>query len=247
MSLPSNRKPRLFLIVFLLISMATFAGFTKFNSDYKTNCAPQSDTSSADTVCLYNSLQLEKLGLSRKAYDYAMQGMNQLKACGKLKNNQILSIIDFSLSSCKKRLFILDVASGKLLFQTIVSHGRNSGKEMATAFSNSAESFQSSLGFYVTGDTYTGEHGLSLRLLGEEKGINDNALARGIVMHCAAYVNEALVKSQGYIGRSLGCPALPEGLHKTIIDKIKNGTCLFVYSPDKYYFSHSKIIPPPVS
>ena len=246
MSLPSNRKPRLFLIVLLLISMATFAGFTKFDTNNSKMSVAETDSSCTDTACLYNTLELEKLGLSRTAYDYAMKGMERLSVSGKLKNGRILSIIDFSLSSCKKRLFILDVVSGKLLFQSIVSHGRNSGKAIATAFSNQAESFQSSLGFYITGDTYNGEHGLSLRLLGEEKGINDNALARGIVMHCAAYVNEALVRSQGYIGRSLGCPALPEGLHKTIINKIKDGSCLFIYSPDKFYLSHSKLIPPPV-
>src|SRR5207249_9968842 len=123
-----------------------------------------------------------------------------------------------------------------------VSHGRNSGKEMASEFSNALESFKSSLGFYVTSDTYNGKHGYSLRLEGEEPGINDNAFSRGIVMHTAPYVNEHLIQMQGYIGRSEGCPAVPQKLYKPIIEKIKNGSCLFMYSPDKGYMTHSQII-----
>ena len=104
------------------------------------------------------------------------------------------------------------------------------------------QSYKSSLGFYVTRDTYNGEHGFSLHLEGEEKGINDNAYSRAIVMHCAAYVNENFIRSKGYIGRSLGCPALPQRIYKPIIEKIKNGTCLFLYSPDTYYLSHSAFL-----
>jgi hypothetical protein len=131
------------------------------------------------------------------------------------------------------------------LFNTFVSHGRNSGTDMATEFSNDPNSFKSSLGFYVTGDTYKGEHGYSLRLDGKEKGINDNAQERSIVMHAADYVNEAVVKAKGYLGRSLGCPAVPPALHKAIINTIKDGTCLFLYSPDQYYITHSRIISQP--
>ena len=139
-------------------------------------------------------------------------------------------------------MFILDLKNYKILFNTYVAHGRNSGKEFANQFSNENESYKSSLGFYVTGDTYMGNHGFSMRLQGEERGINDNANNRAIVMHSAWYVNENIVKSQGYIGRSQGCPALPEELCKPIIEKIKNGSCLFLYSPDKYYISHSEIL-----
>jgi hypothetical protein len=116
---------------------------------------------------------------------------------------------------------------------------------MATEFSNDPNSFKSSLGFYVTGDTYKGEHGYSLRLDGKEKGINDNAQERSIVMHAADYVNEAVVKAKGYLGRSLGCPAVPPALHKAIINTIKDGTCLFLYSPDQYYITHSRMIGQP--
>jgi hypothetical protein len=190
---------------------------------------------------LYDSLDLDALQLSREAFNYAVQGFYQMQQTGTL-NNQILSIADFSLPSSKKRLYIIDMANGKLLFNTFVAHGRNSGKAMATQFSNKLNSFKSSLGFYVTSNTYTGEHGYSLRLEGVEKGINDNAFNRNIVLHGADYVNEKFIQRKGYIGRSLGCPAIPAHLHKAIIDVLKDGTCLFLYSPDKYYTAHSQIL-----
>lgn len=193
-------------------------------------------------IGLYTTLELEKLGLSRQAFEYALKGYNYFVKSGKLNNERILSIVDFSVPSSKKRLYIIDVKEGKLLYHTYVSHGRGSGREQATEFSNTPESFKSSLGFFITKDTYIGKHGFSLRLDGQEKGFNDNALSRAIVMHNAAYVNEALVRSQGYIGRSLGCPAIPPALHKPIIEKIKNGSCLFLYSPNKNYTSNSKIL-----
>ncbi len=191
---------------------------------------------------VYDSLKLNALGLSRKAFDNAFKGFNRLLAMGKLENKNILSIVDFSLPSSKKRLFIIDVKNFKVLFNTYVAHGRNSGKEFANEFSNDPESFKSSLGFYVTKDTYNGSHGFSLHLEGEEKGINDNAYSRAIVMHSAPYVNEKVVRSLGFIGRSLGCPALPAKLYKPIIQKIKNGSCLFLYSPNEEYLSHSRLL-----
>ncbi len=191
---------------------------------------------------IYDSLHLSDLGLSKQAFNYALKGYNTLLHNGKLRNTETLSIIDFSLPSTSKRLFVIDLKRVEVLFNTYVSHGRNSGVTMASEFSNSAESFKSSLGFYVTTDTYMGKHGYSMRLEGEEKGINDNALDRGIVMHSADYVNENLIRSQGYIGRSLGCPAVSPLLYKPIINKIKNGSCLFMYSPVKYYTSKSVLI-----
>ena len=191
---------------------------------------------------LYDSLHLNNSGLSRQAFSYALKGYNYLLSLGKIKNDETVSIIDFSLPSYAKRLFVVDVKKGIVLFNTYVSHGRNSGKEVAGKFSNEPESFESSLGFYITSDTYNGKHGYSLRLEGEEAGINDNAFSRGIVMHSAPYVNERLIQKQGYIGRSEGCPAVPEKLYKPIIEKIKNGSCLFMYSPDKNYMTHSQII-----
>ena len=191
---------------------------------------------------VYDSLRLNSLGLSKQAFDYAIRGLNFLRSSGKLSNDTIISIIDFSLSSCKKRLFVIDIRNYKVLYNTYVAHGRNSGTEYAKEFSNDPESFKSSLGFYITQNTYNGEHGFSLHLEGEEKGINDNASNRAIVMHSAPYVNENYIRSKGYIGRSLGCPALPQKVYKPIINKIKNGTCLFLYSPNSYYLSHSAFL-----
>lgn len=191
---------------------------------------------------LYDSLQLSQLNLSRNAFNFAIEGYNHLLSSGKLKNDDLISIVDFSLPSSRKRLFIIDLKKKEVVYNTYVAHGRNSGKEMASEFSNQPESNKSSLGLYLTGDTYIGKHGFSLRLLGEEKGINDNANSRAIVMHSAPYVSEGAIKMQGFIGRSLGCPALPENVYRPIIEKIKNGSCLFLYSPDKYYAMHSTIV-----
>jgi len=193
---------------------------------------------------LYDSLRLNLLGLSRQAFDYAMQGFNYLAQNGRLNNDKILSIVDFSQSSDKKRLFVIDLEKAEVVYNTYVAHGSNSGLETASHFSNTPSSNQSSLGFYETLGTYIGHNGYSLRLEGLESGINDNANRRAIVVHGAAYVNESLAKTRGYIGRSWGCPAIPENLHKPIIDKIKNGTCLFIYSPDQNYLSHSRVLHP---
>jgi hypothetical protein len=191
---------------------------------------------------IYNNLNLAGLGLSKEAFDCGMKGLQYLHSNGKVNNDNIISIVDFSLPSSKKRLFVIDLKNNKVLFHTYVSHGRNSGREVAQEFSNAPESFKSSLGFYVTGGTYNGKHGYSMQLNGEEAGFNDNALSRAIVMHSADYVGESIAKMQGYIGRSLGCPALSPDMYKPVIEKIKGGSCLFLYSPNKYYLTHSKII-----
>jgi hypothetical protein len=180
---------------------------------------------------LYEQLELAQAGLSREAFELGLKGMESLHNQGVLENESVLSIADFSLPSNQQRLFVIDLEQGSVLFQTYVAHGRNSGKAMATRFSNRANSFQSSLGFFVTGETYTGKHGLSLRLDGQEPGINDRALDRGIVMHSADYASANWAARQGFIGRSLGCPAIPEELHQSIISTIAHGSCFFIYAP----------------
>jgi hypothetical protein len=191
---------------------------------------------------VYDSLHLDISGLSRQAYDLAEQGLEKLKLQGRVLNDSIISIIDFSQPSTEKRLYVLDLKNYRVLYNTLVAHGRNSGKKFAEYFSNQPSSFKSSLGFYITGETYRGNHGLSLKLEGLEKGINNNAGKRAVVMHGAEYVDESLIKTQGYIGRSLGCPAVSVEEHKQIISAIKEGTCLFIYSADKNYLSHSGVL-----
>jgi hypothetical protein len=191
---------------------------------------------------LYDSLRLSSMGLARQVFEYAMKGFQQLSATGKLANTSVISIIDFTKSSAKKRLYIIDLKNYKVLFNTYVAHGMNSGQEFARQFSNIPESNKSSLGFYQTADTYVGKHGYSLRLRGVEKGINDNVHKRDIVLHAADYVSESTINAKGYIGRSHGCPAVPERLHKPIIEKIKNGSCLFIFGEDRNYIRRSAML-----
>ena len=230
------------LFIFGTVSPTTSNSSDSSNVTENAGILVNNTTVAPATTSVYEMLQLKKLGLSQRAFDYAMQGYKTLLASGKIKNDKIISIVDFGMASGKKRLFVIDLKNSKILYNTYVSHGRNSGREMASNFSNQPESFMSSPGFYITRDTYIGKHGYSLRLNGEEKGINDNALNRAIVMHSAAYVDESVVRSQGFVGRSLGCPAVPEKLHKGIIDNIKNGSCLFIYSPGAGYVANSKLI-----
>lgn len=180
---------------------------------------------------VYDSLHLNVSGLSKQAFEYAQKGWNKLIQQGKVMNASILAIADFSQPSSKKRLYILDMKNYKVLFQTLVAHGKNSGKEMATSFSNKPASYKSSPGFYTTAETYNGSNGYSLKLIGLEKGVNDNAYQRAIVIHGAAYVNESYIAAQGYIGRSEGCPAIPLKQAHSIINSISNGTCFFIYRP----------------
>lgn len=200
------------------------------------------ESSSISAIALYNEMGLQSYGLSREAFEQGIKGLNYLNKAGAINNSDIITIIDFSLPATQKRLFVIDLRNNKVLYNTYVAHGRNSGQEWANRFSNKNSSCKSSLGFYVTGDTYQGKHGYSLRLDGLERGINDNASKRGIVMHSAWYVNEKLAERKGYVGRSEGCPAIPQSIYKPIISNIKDGTCLFIYSPDNNYVAHSNIL-----
>lgn len=179
--------------------------------------------------------------LSYDAFAAAYKGYLNLKEEGKLNDDkQILTVCDFNLSSNNKRMWIIDLQNGKILFNTYVAHGMASGVEYATSFSNSMDSHQSSLGFYVTGDTYNGEHGTSLRLNGMDNGFNSAALARGVVVHGARYVCDNFITGNTRLGRSWGCPAVPDDLKEPIINTIKNGTCMFIYRTDKKYAKSSR-------
>lgn len=157
------------------------------------------------------------------------------------RQSNIFSIIDYSKPSSEKRLWIFDLSNGKLLHYTYVAHGKNSGELYAQQFSNVPDSKQSSLGFFRTGSTYNGKHGLSLKLHGLEPGVNDMAEQRAIVIHGAEYVSETYARSFGRLGRSHGCPAISTNEHKQIIENISGGTYLFIYHPSKDYFEKSKL------
>jgi len=235
----------LFTIVLGLLHLPFAFGKNVFGSKVFAAFSPAGNDSLSPSMTvksMYDSLHLDATGLSRQAFEYARKGWNKLFSEGKLTNSSVLAIADFSQPSSNKRLYILDLKQYKVLFQTLVAHGRNSGKELATSFSNSSSSYKSSPGFYVTGETYTGKHGYSLKLKGMEKGINDNAYRRAIVVHGADYVDESYISSQGYIGRSQGCPAVPEKEAQTIINTIKDNTCFFIYEPGKKYVSRSAML-----
>ena len=237
-----------YILIFIFLQVTIIANAFSFSSSISLKSAGfyYDTTKLTKAEILFDSLRLGRLGLGRRAYDYAMLGYNILKAKRKLTNDNILSIADMSLPSGKKRLFIIDVKNYKLLFVTYVAHGKNTGLDKAFYFSNEPESNKSSVGFYTTLGTYTGTHGYSLRLQGQEIGFNNKALERDIVVHSADYVNESVVKSQGYVGRSLGCPAVSSQLFRPIIDKIKDGTCLFVYGNDGSYINNSKLLKQPI-
>ncbi|MBA3828351.1 MAG: murein L,D-transpeptidase catalytic domain family protein [Taibaiella sp.] len=185
---------------------------------------------------LYHQIDFGKNPLSYDVFEKAYRGYRNLKEAGKLNDQKnLLTVCDFTLSSSQNRMWIIDLANKKVLFNTYVAHGQGSGEEFATAFSNRNDSHQSSIGFYVTGDTYIGEHGASLRLMGMDNGYNNAAYDRGIVVHGADYVSGQFVTNNQRLGRSWGCPAVPSQLSAPIINTIKSGTCLFLYYPEKKY------------
>jgi L,D-transpeptidase catalytic domain len=196
--------------------------------------------SAADQI--YDSINLDMAGLSRKAFRYAYRGYELLVEKGIISNDEVMTICDFSQSSSKKRMYIIDMKTVSLLFNTYVAHGKRTGGEYARYFSNKAKSHQSSLGFYITGKTYYGENGFSLKMKGLEKGFNDHAESRNIVVHGSDYASEQFLNGASFLGRSYGCPAVPATEAKEIINTIKEGTCFFIYHPDAKYLNGSKIL-----
>jgi len=196
-----------------------------------------------DIIDIYSFLNLSQYGLSNEAYQLAIKGFNKLKESGQLLNSSILTIIDFSQSSNKKRMYVLDLYKKVLLFNTYVAHGKNTGEEYAEKFSNIPGTFQSSLGFYLTENMAIGSKvGLSLILKGLEKGFNDKAQEREIIIHGANYATEDFIHKNGRLGRSFGCPSLPPELIKPVAETIKDGTCLFIYKHDDNYIHKSKVL-----
>lgn len=237
------------LPIALIVSLSlVLLSFAKANS--ARNIASSNDSSITDSSAMahevslskkiFNDLHLQAAGLAAQTFDYAVKGYEKLVDSG-LVNNKYLTIVDLSQSSRNKRFYILDMEKDSLVWNTYVAHGRNSGVDVAKSFSNSFNSNKSSLGFYITKSTYKGKHGLSLRIDGLEHGFNNNAEARGVVVHGAAYVNAGRVNSD-YMGRSQGCPALPENEYAQVIDMIKDGSVLFVYGSDSNYMQSSELL-----
>ncbi len=240
----AKRKNTYIVGLFIVLAAAFILLTSATESDINTNgTAPVKGLSSLlnNTLPVYTNLHLKELGLSQTAFELALKGWAKLKAKGEVSKD-IISICDFTQSSNNKRLYVINLATGTLLFNTLVAHGKNTGEEFAHYFSNKPSSLQSSLGFYVTREAYTGSHGLGLKLIGLEPGFNDRAEERAIVMHGATYACKEFIDQYGRLGKSWGCPAVPFEVHEQIINAIKDGTCLFIYYPDKAYLAASRLI-----
>ena len=183
----------------------------------------------------------QKAGIDPKVFELALKAHQKAYREG-LTKSKMLTVIDYSKPSTEKRFWVVDLNTDKVVFHTHVAHGSGSGGNLARAFSNKPGSYQSSIGAFVTGDTYRGRHGTSLNLIGLEKGINNNAYNRRIVIHAANYVSEQFIKQHGRLGRSWGCPALSNHLAQPIINTIKNGVLLFAYFPEPYWLKYSSYV-----
>lgn len=184
---------------------------------------------------------IDNKSIDYKVFTHALKGYVKLATNKQLENHDYLTIIDMTASSKNKRFFLINIKEKKVEYESVVAHGKNSGLEFAKSFSNKINSYQSSIGFYKTAETYHGKHGLSLRLDGLEF-TNSNARKRAIVIHSADYASEHFVKNYGRLGRSLGCPSLPKINYKEIVHKIKNGSALFIYFPNSTYLNKSKLV-----
>ncbi|PIF32931.1 L,D-transpeptidase-like protein [Flavobacterium sp. 9] len=232
------------LFVFLLLSFGKDSNNTPEikKETVKHYAKVEKLTVEAKIESVYNTLNTNNFKLPElKTFSEALKGFYLLKERGIIQKN-ILTLIDFSLSSNSKRLWVIDLTTNTILFNSLVAHGRNTGEEFASAFSNSNSSFKSSLGFYATGEIYRGKHGASLRLDGLENGVNDNARERGVVMHGADYVSESFIRNNKRLGRSQGCPAIPMELTDEIIEVIKDKSCLYIYHPSRSFAMEERLI-----
>lgn len=229
-----------------VIDSAAEAGVTPAVAVVAEAVAVEATAAVADTASsVFSAASWDGVNLGAVAptvFATALAAAEKAIARGDVAEPTTLTVIDFSKPSTEKRMWVYDLRTRELLFEEHVSHGRGSGKALATMFSNTAESNQSSLGLYRTAETYIGKHGYSLRLDGLERGVNDRARARAIVMHGAEYVNAAAAKANGYLGRSLGCPALRPEITRQVIDSVKNGGLLFAYYPDTNWLNSSSYL-----
>lgn len=235
-------------IFFVVLALSLFS-FTNFNQHYTLKGTLIGDPKAAvkltrenfdDSVKrLYDHTNLQSAGLDLKVFKMAMIGFHALKNEGKVGKKNLITIIDFTKASTEKRFYTIDLDQRKLKFHSLVAHGRNTGENLAKSFSNQQHSNQSSLGFYLTGESYVGSKGYSLRLDGQEKNFNGNLRARAVVIHSADYVSEEWIRKNGRIGRSQGCPALPTDINKAVIETIKDKTVIFAYYKEDKYIKSS--------
>jgi hypothetical protein len=234
-------SPRVFLTASVLVaSLATLSG--------RGETAPTPPAPHIAPAVLAGTLSSASWGstgigsLRRPVFDLALGAAACALRSGSVTDLSTLTVIDYSRPSKEKRLWVFDLRTRGLLFEELVAHGSGSGDKLATSFSNEAESHQSSLGLFVTEDTYVGRNGYSLRLRGLDAGFNDRAYDRAIVMHGAPYVSDAAARRQGRLGRSWGCPALRDGIAHEVIDTVKGNGLVFAYYPDPAWLAASKYL-----
>lgn len=203
---------------------------------------PNASAATPELASVMSPLLRQAPGLSPKVLSLALTALSNAESRGLVRRDDRLTVIDYSLPSSQPRLFVFDLASKRLLFRELCAHGRNSGDNHTSFFSNDPGSLATSLGLFVTEDTYIGNNGYSLRLRGLEAGFNDMAWDRAIVMHGAAYVSRAAIKALGRLGRSWGCPAVPKEVAQKIIDTIRGGSAVFAYYPEKDWLDSSKFL-----
>lgn len=236
---------KLYLIIFLIIlSINSYTDEFKFKNlspekIFMENIGPNSGTMLDESryMLLYDTFQLSGK-MEYRVFKMAVKGYNKIKD----KKNHYLVIVDYSKPSYEKRFVVLNMNTLKSEEYTYVAHGKNTGADMAVSFSNKLNSYKSSLGFYLTGKTYNGRYGYSLRLYGLEERYNSNALTRGVVIHGAEASEPSYLSKYGFLGRTEGCPAVPKSLNKQIINKIKNGSVVFIYGNDEKYLKESEYI-----
>lgn len=231
------RYYRYILSVFIFVSITGWGPFNFFSPPIQEPVGSRAwiDKESRLINAQADNLDPTVLRLSLNAYLHARQRG--------LDNRQLLTIIDYSKPSVEKRLWVIDLRRAKVLFNTWVTHGQNSGKLNATSFSNEPGSLKSSIGvFLTTREPYVGGNGYSLRLQGLEPGINDNAYRRDIVFHGAWYATGAVARKYGQLGRSWGCPAVSLDVARSLINTIKDNTLVFAYSPDRRWLGHSSFL-----
>lgn len=227
---------RIYLSVLFLFASFIFA-FVDCGG--RVAAVPEVKTVAKPDLCadLFREMQLDGK-VNYTAFRQAVTGYYRITQ----RKREVLTLIDFSKPSTEQRLYVFDMKERKLLFSSVVAHGKNSGEVYATSFSNEYGSYKSSLGFYLTESTYQGRNGYSLILEGLEKGINDRARERAIVVHGAAYADPSVISSGGRLGRSFGCPAVPRKLSRPLIDTIKGGSVMYIYAATPDYLAQSNIL-----
>lgn len=232
----------------VVLSIFVFMGSSGFMSPVDEDCYDilttlQSDFFDDYVNQFYQDLDGSKTELSVDVLKMGLRGYYVLRESGQLNNDQFLTLIDFSKHSNDKRMWIIDVFDKKIVVNDRIAHGKMSGDDYATQFSNNQKSRMSSLGFYLTGNPYNGSNGLSLKLHGLEKNFNDNAFARGVVIHGANYMEEKFIAyNNDKPGRSFGCPAVNEELNKYMVATLKDESCLFIYHPTEGYLNRSQLV-----